>query len=122
MLGELSPTLLCEVTAVRGINNSVDITWHNSSGSAVKVISDIPPEIMDRSRIYRGNYTVSDQLRISNDGEVYSCEVEIDSDTVVTATSSITLDVIGKIYMIMCIVKLLLVYFLLYSHMHGSTQ
>ena len=121
-MGELSPTLLCEVTAVRGINNSVDITWHNSSGSAVKVISDIPPEIMDRSRIYRGNYTVSDQLRISSDGEVYSCEVEIDSDTVVTATSSITLDVIGKIYMIMCIVKILLVYFLLYSHMHGSTH
>ena len=110
------------MTAVRGINNSVDITWRNSSGSAVKVISDTTPEITDRSRIYRGNYTVSDQLRTSNDGEVYSCEVEIDSDTVVTATGSITLDVIGKIYIVMCIVKMLLVCFLLYSHMHGSTH
>ena len=107
------------MTAVRGINNSVDITWHNSSGSAVEVFNDTTPEIIDRSRIYRGNYTVSDQLRISNDGEVYSCEVEIDSDTVVTATSSITLDVIGKICIIMCIVKILFMYFLLYSHMHG---
>ena len=92
---------------MRGINNSVDITWRNSSGSAVKVIGDITPEIMDRSRIYRGNYTVSDQLRTTNDGVVYSCEVEIDSDTVVTATSSITLDVIGKICIITCIVKIL---------------
>ena len=84
------------MTAVRGINNSVDIVWRNSSGSAVKVISDITPEITDRSRIYRGRYTISDQLRISNDGEVYSCEVVINSDTVVTTTSSITVDVIGK--------------------------
>ena len=96
MLGELSPLLLCEVTAVRGINNSVDITWRNSSGSAVKVISDTTPEITDRSRRYRGSYTISDQLRTSNDGEVYSCEVQINSDTVVTATSSIILDVTGK--------------------------
>ena len=105
MLGELSPTLLCEVIAVRGINNSVDITWHNSSGSTVKVISDITPEIMDRSRIYRGNYTISDQLRTSNDGEVYFCEVQINPDTVLTCNSSITLDVIGKMITFICLVN-----------------
>ena len=92
------------MTAVRDINNRVDITWRNSSGSAVKVISDTIPEITDRSRIYRGNYTISDQLRISNDGEVYSCEVEIDSDTIVTATGSITIDVNGKMIYLFSVV------------------
>ena len=96
MLGRSSPTLLCEVTTVRGVNSSVDIRMSNSSGAEVHMDDAMPEIITDRSIVYRLYYPIP-SLTIDLDGEVYTCEAVINSDPVVTNTNSITLDITGKI-------------------------
>ena len=97
MLGRSSPTLLCEVTTVRGVNSSVDIRMSNSSGTELnRTVNAIPEVITDRSIVYRFYYLIP-LLTIDLDDEVYTCEVVINSDPVITNTNSITLNVTSKI-------------------------
>ena len=96
MLGRSLPTLLCEVTTVRGVNSSVDIRMSNSSGAEVRMDDVVPEIITDSSRVYRLYYLIP-PLTTDLDGEVYTCEVVINSDPVITNTNSITLNVTSKI-------------------------
>ena len=97
MLGRSSPMLLCEVTTVRGVNSTVDIVLSNSSGTELNRTDNAIPEVItDRSIVYR-LYLRIPPLTIDIDGAVYTCEVVINSDAVVTNTNSFTLDVTGKI-------------------------
>ena len=98
-LGQVSPTLLCSVTTVRGVNSNVDIVWYSSNGTRLQRVNDATPMIMDSSKVYMDTYMISSQLSIGFDGKVYLCEAVIDSDPVIRTNNTITLDVIGEMYM-----------------------
>ena len=91
-----SSTVLCEVTTVRGVNSTVDIRLSSSNDTVVDMNDAIPDMSMDSSRVYRLRYLIP-SLSIDLDGEVYTCEVVINSEPLVRNTNSITLNVTGKI-------------------------
>ena len=90
-----SLTLECSVTAVRCITNRVDIIWSRDSGEVLTRANDTSSNIMDSSLMYTDTYTIS-QLNTTDDGREYQCEVVINANQVITATDSVTLDVMGK--------------------------
>ncbi|XP_065895470.1 hemicentin-1-like isoform X2 [Dysidea avara] len=87
-----SLTLECSVTAVRCITNRVDIIWSRDSGEVLTRANDTSSNIMDSSLMYTDTYTIS-QLNTTDDGREYQCEVVINANQVITATDSVTLDV-----------------------------
>ena len=89
-----SLTLECSVTAVRGITSRVDIIWRGD-GKMLRRINNIPPTMMASSVLYIDTYTIS-QLNTTDDGREYQCEAVINASPPVIATSSVTLDVMGK--------------------------
>ena len=93
--------LQCEVTTVRGITSRVDIVW-SSDGTVLRRINDTTATTMDSSLVYTDSYTIS-QLNTADDGRVIHCEVVINVNPLVMADNSITLDVTGEYYKIICI-------------------
>ena len=87
-------TLYCHAATVRGIESEVDIVW-TSNNTIIRKMSSINPTNMSTSQIYTDSYTIS-QLSTEDNGKVYQCQVIINSASIVTATSNIALDVIGK--------------------------
>ena len=87
-----SLTLQCEVTTVRGITSRVDIVWR-SNGTELEGMN-VSSTTISNSTVYTGSYTIS-QLSTTDDGRVIQCEVVINANPPVTATDSITLDVMG---------------------------
>ena len=98
-LGQLSPTLLGSVTTVRGVNSTINIVWYSGNGTELQRVNDATPAITNNSYVYMDTYRVSSHLSIDLNGKVYSCEAVINSDPVIRANNTITLDVIGE----MCI-------------------
>ena len=98
-LGQLSPTLLCSVTTVRGVNSSINIVWYSGNGTELQRVNDAKPAITNNSYVYMDTYRVSSQLNIDLNGKVYTCEAVIDSDPVIRTNNTITLDVIGEMCM-----------------------
>ena len=94
-------TLQCEVTTVRGITSRVDIVW-SSNGTVLRRINYATATTMDNSLVYTDSYTIS-QLNTTDDDRVIQCEVVINVNPLVMADSSITLDVTGEYYIIICI-------------------
>ena len=88
-----SLTMQCEVTSVRGITSSVDIVWSNG-GMELERMNNVSSTTMNNSLAYTHSYTIS-QLSTTDDGRVIQCEVVINSSPSVTATYSITLDIMG---------------------------
>ena len=88
-------TLTCTVTAVRGITSKVDIIWSRDSMVLMRT-NNTTPTMMDTSLVYTDNYTI---VLLSTDDErrEYECEIVINADTVVMATGSVVLDVMGKL-------------------------
>ncbi|XP_065904304.1 receptor-type tyrosine-protein phosphatase delta-like isoform X2 [Dysidea avara] len=84
-------TLRCDVTAVRGITSRVDIIW-SSGGRELNRTNDTPPTILDSSLEYTDTYTIS-LLSTDDEGREYNCTVVINASPVVTASNSVTLDV-----------------------------
>ena len=87
-------TLRCDVTAVRGITSRVDIIW-SSGGRELNRTNDTPPTILDSSLEYTDTYTIS-LLSTDDEGREYNCTVVINASPVVTASNSVTLDVMGE--------------------------
>ena len=98
-LDQLSPTLLCSVTTVRGVNSSINIVWYSSNGTRLQRVNDAIPAITNNLYVYMDTYMVSSQLSIGFDGKVYSCEAVIDSDPVIRTNNTIVLNVIGEMCM-----------------------
>ena len=93
-----SLTLECSVAAVRGITSKVDIIWRYY-GVVVRRVNDTLQTIMDSLPIYTDSYTIPRLCPCSADqNEVYQCEVVINTSPPAMVTSSVTLEVIGKIY------------------------
>ena len=90
MLGE-SPTLQCEVTAVRGITSRVDIVW-SSGGTVLQRMNNASSTMMSNSLVYTNSYTIS-QLNTSDDGRVIQCEIVINTSPSVRTNDRTTLEV-----------------------------
>ena len=98
ILGQLSPTLQGSVTTVRGVNSSINIVWYSGNGTELKRVNDAMPAVTNNSYVYMDIYRVSSQLSIDLNGKVYSCEAVINTDPVIRTNNTITLDVIGEMY------------------------
>jgi len=85
--------LYCNVTTVRGINSTVNITWLRD-GSELE-IQDIENITSDNMQLYMTSYTI-DHLSATDNERVYQCRVLIYSNTVVMASDNFTLNVTGK--------------------------
>ena len=90
MLGE-SPTLQCEVTAVRGITSRVDIVWR-SGGTELQRMNNASSTMMNNSLVYTNSYTIT-QLNTSDDGRVIQCEIVINTSPSVRTNDRTTLEV-----------------------------
>ena len=86
--------LECSVTAVRGITSRVDIIWSRDD-VVLNRTNNTSPTMTDNSLIYTDTYTIS-LLTTTDDGREYECTVVINASPEVTATGSITLDVMGR--------------------------
>jgi len=109
-----SLTLLCSVTAVRGITSRVDIIWR-SYGTVLRRVNDTSLTMIDSSLFYTDSYTIPQLCMCSADqNEVYQCEVVINASPTIMVTGSVTLDVMGE-----CI-KIISVY--LYSLLQNNIK
>ena len=91
-----SLTLQCEVTAVRGITSRVDIVWSNSNGGGIlRTANDVSSTTINNSLVYTDSYNIS-QLNTTDEGRMIQCQVVINTDPLVIASESITLDVTGE--------------------------
>jgi len=81
-------TLECNVTAVRGITSSVDI-----SISSLETVEDVDPIIVGNSAVYSATFTI-DELTRFDDSRTLLCLVIINSTN--TSSDALTLDVLGK--------------------------
>ena len=95
-------TLHCEVTAVRGITNRVDIVW-SSVGIELERMNNLSSTKMNNSLVYTHSYTIS-QLSTTDDGRVIHCQVVINTSPSIMANNSITLDVTGEYCMTLYLV------------------
>ena len=92
MVGQ-SLTLQCNVTTVRGITSRVDIVWR-SGGTELQRMNDVPSTMMSNSLVYADSYTIS-LLSTTDDGRVIQCEVLINTNPIIMANNSFTLNVTG---------------------------
>jgi len=91
-------TLTCNATTVRGITSRVDFVWRRGSMVLIRR-SNTSPIVEDSSLIFTNTYSIS-QLNTTDDGRVYQCEVVINSIPSVTATNSLTLEVMGRLCLV----------------------
>ena len=90
-----SLVLTCNVTAVEGITNKVDIIW-SRNGTEVERIEGVSVSSTTGNMVmYTDTYTIS-KLSTTDDGREYQCEVVINTSPPVIASSSVTLDVMGE--------------------------
>ena len=87
-----SMTLDCSAVAVRGITSRVDIVWYDN-GIQVRRMDSVTTSIINGTAVmYRDSLNISSLTR-QHDGKVYSCEVIINSEPLVTDNSSITINI-----------------------------
>ena len=89
-----SLTLQCEVTTVRGITSGVDIVW-SSNDIVLRRINGTTATTMDNSVVYTDSYTIT-MLSTSYDSRRIECEVTINVNPPIMASSNITLNVNGE--------------------------
>jgi len=80
---------------VRGITSRVDIVWSSDGAEIARRNGVIISTTTDSLALYTDYYTIS-LLGTADDNREYQCEVVINRSTQISATSSVTLDVIGK--------------------------
>ena len=85
------------MTAVRGITSRVDIVW-SSDVSYINTISGVTAEMSTGNiAAYLSTYTIP-LLSTTDDGRVYQCEVVINISPPISASSNITLDTTGLLF------------------------
>ena len=91
-----SLTLQCNVAAVRGITSRVDIVWSSNGMELERITGVVANDSIYILPVYIATYTL--QVTTDDDNKAYRCEIVINTTPMVTATDSITLDVIGKFH------------------------
>ena len=94
MVGQ-SLILECNVTAVRGITSRIDIVWSRNDTEVERMDGVNVSFTTGNMVMYTDTYTIS-QFNTTDDGREYQCEVVIYTSRLVMATSSVTLNVMGK--------------------------
>ena len=87
-------TLYCNVTTVKGIDSTVNITWL-IDGSELEIQDINVFNTSDNMQLYMTAYTI-DHLSGNDHKRVYQCRVLIYSDMLVMASNNLTLNVTGK--------------------------
>ena len=85
----------CDVTAVRGITSRVDIVW-SSNGSELKSTEGANVSSVADNWVFFTSTYVIPQLSTADEGRECQCEIVIDTNSSVTATDVVTLNVTGK--------------------------
>ena len=95
--------LQCSVTIIRDTNSRVDFVW-NSNGVELKRVEGVVGEsLVNNSAVYTDHYIIS-QLTGADNNSLYICEVMISGNQMISSTGNITLNVTGKLnVLIMCI-------------------
>jgi len=86
-------TLMCSLTAVRGITSDVDIIWSRDGAEVERTEGVNVSPTTANSVVYTDTYTIS---QLSTTDIEYQCEVVINTSPPVMATGSVTLDVMGE--------------------------
>jgi len=87
-----SLTLKCVTSIVRGITSRVGIIWRSDGTELERMEVVTVNYTTDNSAIYTDTYTIP-QLNTTDDGREYQCEVVINTNPPVMATSTILLNV-----------------------------
>ena len=90
-----SLTLECIITTVRGITSRVDVAW-NSNGSELNAVKGVNISSSTNDSLLLTNTYIIPQLSTADEGKEYLCEISLDTEPLVTATSSVVLHVTGK--------------------------
>ena len=98
-----SLTLICLVIAVRGITSKMDIVW-SSGGIELERMDGVLSTTMGNLLVFSNSYSIS-QLSTTDDGRVIQCEAVINTNPLVTAKNSITLDITGILLIFLCIIN-----------------
>ena len=94
--------LQCSVTTIRDTNSRVDFVW-NSNGVELQRVEGVGESSVNNSVIYTDHYIIS-QLTGADNNNLYMCEVTISGNQLISFTGNITLNVTGKLnILIMCI-------------------
>ena len=85
-------TLDCTANTVKGITSTVDIVWY-SGVQQMRMVNNVTASIIDgMGAVYRDLFNIS-SVTNKHDNKVYSCRVIIIRDPVLTAFSSVRLNV-----------------------------
>ena len=82
------------MTTVRGITSRADIVWTSSDNLLAEVVQGINASFTTETSMGFTSINTISHLNITDDGRVYQCEVVINTNPLVMATGSVTLDVI----------------------------
>jgi len=88
-------TLMCNVTAVRGITSDVVVIWRRDGAEVERTEGVNVSYTTANSVVYTDTYTIL-LLRTTDDGGEYQCEVIINTGPPVMATGNLMLDAMGK--------------------------
>ena len=90
-----SLTLECSITTVRGITSRVDVVW-SSNGIELNTIKGVNiSSLINDSLLLTDTYIIP-QLSTADENKEYLCEISLDTEPLVNATSSVVLNVTGK--------------------------
>ena len=87
--------LQCSVTTIRDINSRVDFVWI-SNGIELRRVEGVGAQSRVNNSAYTDHYLIS-QLSTSDNNSLYTCEVMINKTQLISAITSFTLIVLGKV-------------------------
>ena len=87
--------LECDVTTVRGITSRLDIVWSSDDSELIIVKGVAISSTINNSVLFTNTYTIP-QLTTADESKEYQCGIFIDTESPVTATYNVILNVTGK--------------------------
>ena len=95
--------LQCNATIIRDNNSRVDFVWNSNGVELERVEGVVGKSSVNNSAIYTDHYIIS-QLTGADNNSLYTCEVMISGNQLISFAGNITLNVTGKLnVLIMCI-------------------
>ena len=98
--------LQCNATIVRGITGTVDIIWTTGDTQVRRVNNVTASSNINSTSVYNDSF-ITPSLNISDIGNVYQCEVLINSILSTTTKTEFVIPIPGKyVYMYICIIHM----------------
>ena len=80
------------MTTVRGITSGIKFIWKSENRTLIEAHKSARYFEIQNLDVYNSTYTIS-PLSVNDDGRTYHCEVVIEANPPIVATSNVTLDV-----------------------------